>query len=335
MSTYRHALPQLCDRIFLTDGGIETTLIYQEGIELPHFAAFVLLDDDAGRAALRRYFEPYLRIARDAGLGIVLESATWRASRDWGELLGYSRAALADLNGAAVELLAALRAEYATTDSPVVLSGCIGPRGDGYQPESLLTPTQAEDYHAEQIAAFRASDADLVTAITMTHTGEAIGIARAAQAHGLPSVVSFTVETDGRLPSGEPLGEAIATVDAQTGGAPAYYMINCAHPTHLDTTLTAGEGWTGRVRGLRANASTMSHAELDAAESLDTGDIEDLGARYAALRAQLPQLSVLGGCCGTDARHIDAILRHCTRAGTHGRGRDTTGSRTRAALIDC
>jgi S-methylmethionine-dependent homocysteine/selenocysteine methylase len=335
MSTYRHALPQLSDRVFLTDGGIETTLIYHEGLELPHFAAFVLLDDDTGRAALRRYFEPYLRIARDAGLGIVLESATWRASRDWGELLGYSRAALADLNGAAVELLAALRAEYATTESPVVLSGCVGPRGDGYQPESLLTPTQAEDYHAEQIAAFRASDADLVTAITMTHTGEAIGIARAAQAHGLPSVVSFTVETDGRLPSGEPLGEAIATVDAQTGGAPAYYMINCAHPTHLDTTLTAGEGWTGRVRGLRANASTMSHAELDAAESLDTGDIEDLGARYAALRAQLPQLSVLGGCCGTDARHIDAIRRHCTVAGPHRRGRGTAGSRTRAALIDC
>ena len=187
----------------------------------------------------------------------------------------------------------------------------------------------------EQIAAFRASDADLVTAITMTHTGEAIGIARAAQAHGLPSVVSFTVETDGRLPSGEPLGKAIATVDAQTGGAPAYYMVNCAHPTHVDTTLTTGAGWNGRVRGLRANASTMSHAELDAAESLDTGDIEDLGARYAALRAELPQLSVLGGCCGTDARHIDAIRRHCTRGGTYGRGRDTTGSPTRAALIDC
>jgi homocysteine S-methyltransferase len=312
MSTYRHVLPQLSDRIFLTDGGIETTLIYQQGMELPYFAAFVLLDDEAGRAALRRYFEPYLGIARDAGLGLVLESATWRANRDWGDLLGYSREALAEVNRAAVELLARLRAEYATAESPVVVSGCIGPRGDGYQPDSLMTAEQAEDYHAEQIAAFRATTADQVSAITMTHTGEAIGIARAAQAHGLPSVISFTVETDGRLPSGETLGEAITTVDAATGGAPAYYMVNCAHPAHVDKTLILGEGWNARVRGLRANASTMSHAELDAAESLDIGDIEDFGARYAALRAELPHLTVLGGCCGSDARHIDAIRRHCT-----------------------
>jgi S-methylmethionine-dependent homocysteine/selenocysteine methylase len=227
-------------------------------------------------------------------------------------LLGYTGQALADANRQAVEMLVQLRAEYATTDSPIVISGCLGPRGDGYQPDALLTASEAEDYHAEQIATFRTTDADLVTAITMTHTGEAIGIARAAQAHGMPSVISFTVETDGTLPSGETLQEAIMTVDAETGSAPAYYMINCAHPTHVDKTLIAGEGWNERVRGLRANASTMSHAELDATESLDVGDIEDLGARYAALREQLPQLTVLGGCCGTDARHIDAIRRHCT-----------------------
>jgi S-methylmethionine-dependent homocysteine/selenocysteine methylase len=312
MSAYRHALPQLSDRIFLTDGGIETSLIYDQGMELPHFAAFVLLDDEAGRAALRRYFQPYLSIARDAGLGLVLESATCRANRDWGERLGYSRNALADVNRAAVELLGKLRGEYATADSPVVLSGCIGPRDDGYQPESLMTASQAEEYHTEQVATFQVTDADLVTAITMTHTGEAIGIARASQAHGLPSVISFTVETDGRLPSGETLEEAIKTVDAETASAPAYYMVNCAHPSHVDATLIAGESWNARVRGLRANASTMSHAELDVAEELDTGDIEDLGARYAALREKLPRLTVLGGCCGTDARHIDAIRRHCT-----------------------
>ena len=311
MSTYRQALPQLSDRIFLTDGGIETTLIYHQGMELPQFAAFVLLDDDAGRAALRRYFEPYLSLARDAGLGIVLESATWRASGDWGDLLGYSREALADVNRGAVELLAELRAEYATVNSPVVLSGCLGPRGDGYQPGSLLSPAEAEDYHAEQVATFAETDADLVTAITMTHVGEAVGIARAAQAHELPSVISFTVETDGRLPSGESLGAAIDAVDTETGGAPAYYMVNCAHPTHLDATLLDGEPWTARVRGLRANASTASHAELDAAEDLDIGDIEDLGARYARLHDALPRLTVLGGCCGTDARHIDAIRRAC------------------------
>jgi S-methylmethionine-dependent homocysteine/selenocysteine methylase len=311
MSIYRHALPQLSEGITLTDGGIETTLIYHDGIELPSFAAFVLLDDDAGRAALIRYFASYLSLAREAGLTLVLESPTWRASRDWGRLLGYTSEALAEANRQAVELLAQLRSEFATADSPVVISGCLGPRGDGYQPDALLTAVEAEDYHGEQIATFRTTDADLVTAITMTHTGEAIGISRAAQAHGIPSVISFTVETDGRLPSGETLGEAITTVDAQTGSAPAYYMVNCAHPTHVDKTLIAGQGWNARVRGLRANASTMSHAELDTAESLDVGDIDDLAARYAALHEQLPQLTVLGGCCGTDTRHIDAIRRHC------------------------
>jgi homocysteine S-methyltransferase len=311
MPTYRDALPQLSDRIFLTDGGAETTLIYHQGLELPHFAAFVLLDDDAGRTELRRYFAPYLALARDAGIGIVLETPTWRASRDWVALLGRSPQAVVDLNRAAVALLAELRAEYATPQAPVVLSGCVGPRGDGYRPEALMTAAEAEDYHGEQIAAFATTEADLVSAITMTHIGEAVGFARAARAHGLPGVVSFTVETDGRLPSGETLGEAIATVDAETGSAPAYYMVNCAHPTHVDKTLVAGTGWNGRVRGLRANASTMSHAELDVAETLDVGDVEDLGARYAALRVELPQLTVLGGCCGTDVRHVDAIRRHC------------------------
>jgi homocysteine S-methyltransferase len=305
-------LPQLTGEVFLADGGIETTLIYHQGLQLPEFAAFVLLDDEHGREELRRYFRPYLDLAADADLGIVLETATWRASRDWGRALGYSAEALAAANRAAVELVEELRADHSALRTPVVISGCIGPRGDGYAPETLMTPEEAEAYHSEQIDTFAETAADLVTAITMTHTGEAIGVARAAAAHDLPSVISFTVETDGRLPSGEQLGEAVRTVDEATGGAPAYYMVNCAHPTHFDTTLLAGEGWNDRVRGVRANASAMSHDELDAADSLDIGDIGDFGARYAALRRQLPQLSVLGGCCGTDTRHIDAVRRAVT-----------------------
>jgi S-methylmethionine-dependent homocysteine/selenocysteine methylase len=174
-----------------------------------------------------------------------------------------------------------------------------------------MTPEEAEAYHAEQISVFADSEADLVTAITMTHTGEAVGIVKAAQAHGLPCVVSFTVETDGRLPSGESLVAAIQTVDAATDAAPAYYMVNCAHPTHVAPALLSAEPWTTRLRGLRANASTRSHAELDVADDLDIGDINDLGARYAELRRELPQLSVLGGCCGTDARHVEAISKAC------------------------
>ena len=311
MPAYRHDLPQLSESVFLTDGGIETSLIYHDGMELPDFAAFALLTHEVGRDALRRYFEPYLAIARDARVGIVLETPTWRASSDWGGRLGYDSEALADVNAAAVGQLVELRDVWATASTPVVISGCVGPRGDGYQPDSLMSPDRAEAYHAEQIQAFRTTEADLVTAITMTHTGEATGFVRAAQAAGLPSVVSFTVETDGRLPSGEGLADAIAAVDEATDGAPAYYMVNCAHPTHVDHTLRRLGRQAGRVRGLRANASELSHAELDEAETLDTGDPVDLADRYADLRRALPALTVLGGCCGTDARHIEAIAKTC------------------------
>ena len=310
--TDRPALPQLNGTVFLTDGGIETSLIYHQGIDLPEFAAFVLLEDEAGREALRTYFRPYAEIAADAGLGLVLETPTWRANPDWATGLGYSAERLAAANRAAVDLVEELRPTYAAPQSPIVVSGCLGPRSDGYAPESLMGADEAAEYHSRQIATFAETSVDLVTAITMTHTGEAIGVARAAAAHGLPSVISFTVETDGRLPSGEDLGQAVQAVDEATGGAPTYYMVNCAHPTHVDTTLLEGEGWNHRVRGLRANASTMSHEELDAAESLDIGDIADFGARNAALHAQLPQINVLGGCCGTDARHIDAVRRAVT-----------------------
>jgi homocysteine S-methyltransferase len=224
-------------------------------------------------------------------------------------VLGWSADRVAAANRDAVQLVEEFRRDDASEQAPVVVSGCVGPRGDGYAPESLMSPDEAEEYHTDQIGAFADTSVDLVTAITMTHTGEAIGVARAAAAHDLPSVISFTVETDGRLPSGEELGDAIRTVDEATGSAPAYYMVNCAHPTHVDSTLLAGDGWNHRVRGLRANASRMSHEELDRAETLDIGDIEAFGVLSADLHRQLPQLSVLGGCCGTDARHIDAVRR--------------------------
>jgi homocysteine S-methyltransferase len=310
MSAHRTALPQLADRVFLADGGIETSLIFHDGLDLPDFAAFVLLADEPGRAALRRYYRPYLELAAEAGRGVVLETATWRASSDWGERLGYDAAALAQANRDAVDLLVDLRRQHPSS-SPVVISGCVGPRGDGYRPDALMTPDQAQAYHGQQVEVLANTAVDLVTAVTMTHTGEAIGFVRAAAAAGVPSVVSFTVETDGRLPSGETLREAVTAVDEATGSAAAYFMVNCMHPTHLDDSLVRGDGWQGRVRGIRANASTLSHAELDEAETLDVGDPADLGARYAALRRALPQLTVLGGCCGTDVRHVRAISDAC------------------------
>jgi homocysteine S-methyltransferase len=311
MATDRHPLPQLGGGLFLTDGGIETCLIYHEGLDLPLFAAFDLLKDDAGTDTLRRYFRCYFEVARRAGTGFVFESPTWRASRDWGERLGYSAASLAAANRSAMALGGELRREIGNVIT--VLSGCVGPRGDGYRPEALMTGKEAHAYHAQQIEALAEGGAEMVTAITMTHAGEAVGIARAATVAGLPVAISFTVETDGSLPSGQALAEAIADVDAATDGAPAYYMVNCAHPTHFADKLTGGGAWTGRIRGLRANASRCSHAELDAATELDDGDPEEFGAQYAELRRLLPQLAVLGGCCGTDHRHVAAIARACGR----------------------
>jgi homocysteine S-methyltransferase len=311
MPKYRAELPQLGERVFLTDGGLETDLIFHYGMDLPLFASFALLDDEDGRAALRRYFEGYIDIARRSGVGLVLETPTWRASADWGDQLGYSADALAAANGAAVDLLTALRGEHETPETPIIISGNIGPRGDGYAPDTLQSPDEAQAYHSAQIETFADTEADLVTALTMTHTGEAIGVVRAAIEHGMPCGISFTVETDGVLPSGESLADAIRVVDDATGTAPSFYMVNCAHPTHLDAVLRAGDGQFSRVRGLRANASTLSHDELDAAEELDEGDADDLAARYVQLRADMPQLTLLGGCCGTDAHHIDAIARAC------------------------
>lgn len=312
MTTHdRATLPQLEGDLFLTDGGIETVLIFQMGVELRSFAAFELLSDEHGRRTLREYFEPFLAIAGERGTGFVLETPTWRASPRWASELGYDAAQLEAVNREAVALMDELRARHEQGAERVVISGCIGPQDDGYRPRSLLSADAARDYHALQVETFADTAADMVSALTMTYPDEAIGIAGAASEAGIPCAISFTVETDGRLPNGQDLGEAIEQVDQATGGSPAYFQINCAHPTHFEDTIAAGGPWLERVRGLRANASMRSHAELDEAADLDDGDPHDLGARYAQLRSSMPWLNVLGGCCGTDARHLRAIGDAC------------------------
>ncbi len=314
--TGRALLPQLDGGLFLTDGGLETTLIFQRGIELPLFAAFKLVGDEEGERILREYYESYLVLAADHQAGFLLETPTWRASPRWATELGYSPEQLDGLNRRSIELLLELRDSHAPrVAGPIVISGVVGPQDDGYNPSVLLSAAEAELYHATQIASFAATDAELVSAVTMTYAEEAIGITRAAAAAGLPAVISLTLETDGRLPSGQPLGEAIERIDAETDAGPAYFMINCAHPTHFDSVLDPEAPWAARILGVRANASTMSHAELDQAEELDAGDPEDLGARYVALAEKLPNLTVLGGCCGTDDRHVAAIGAAWRRAG--------------------
>ncbi len=312
MAKYRQALPQMRDGFFLTDGGIETTLIFLEGQDLPYFAAFHLLSSPGGEGALQKYFRTYAQLAQKHHCGLLLETATWRASADWGDKLGYSREALAQATRKSVRLLEEIRKEFETPATPIVISGCVGPRGDGYVPGEKMSEKQAEDYHAVQIGTFASTAADLATAITMNYTEEAIGLARAARNAALPVVISFTLETDGKLPTGQPLGEAIEQVDDATSAYPAYYMINCAHPSHFSSALSQDEPWKRRIRGLRANASTMSHAELNDAPSLDIGNPVALAQDYAGLKRQsLKFLNVFGGCCGTDHRHVEQIALAC------------------------
>jgi S-methylmethionine-dependent homocysteine/selenocysteine methylase len=297
-------LIQLSAPLTVTDGGLETTLVFHQGIDLTDFAAFPLLDTEVGRAALADYYQPYLDLARRLGAPVLVDTPTWRANLDWGARLSYDAIRLAAVNRRAVEFVRQL-----ATGLPVeqVVNGVIGPRGDGYVIGETMSASEAAAYHGLQARAFAEAGAAMMTAVTMTYVDEAIGVARAAGSVGLPVVISFTVETDGALPSGEPLGDAIARVDNDTDGAPAYYMINCAHPAHFAEQLTTGADWLARVKAIRANASRCSHAQLDEATELDRGDVADLAAWYGRLDAILPDLRVVGGCCGTDHEHVAAI----------------------------
>ena len=311
MAKYRNKLPQLSNGIFLTDGGIETTLIFHEGLELPDFAAFHLLRDKEGYEALRKYFRTYAALARNYEVGFILESPTWRANLDWGMNLDYSEKELADVNRKAIDLLKEIRNEFEDEKTKMVISGCIGPRGDGYNPTNVMSAEEARQYHTAQISIFSETDADMVTAITMNYVDEAIGITKAAKSIGMPVAISFTVETDGKLPTGQTLKDAIESVDEATSNTPAYYMINCAHPAHFESVLIADEPWLERIRGIKANASTKSHAELNDSEELDEGNPVELGRQHRELLSKLKNLNVLGGCCGTDHRHVEEICKAC------------------------
>ncbi len=299
-------LPHLTGRPFITDGGMETDLIFHGGLELPHFAAFVLMEDERGLAALRQYYRRYVAIAQAHEVGLILDTPTWRANHDWGARLGYSPERLVGVNRRAVAFVREM-SDASGEDPAILVSGCVGPRGDGFRADRQMSAVESAEYHATQVGTFAESRADMVTALTLTYADEAIGIAQAAAAADIPLVISFTVETDGRLPSGQSLRCAIERVDDETSGAVAYFMINCAHPTHFAGALAESESWVDRIRGVRANASAKSHAELDESDQLDEGDPLALAGDYRQMTSRLPKLTVLGGCCGTDHRHIGAI----------------------------
>ena len=311
MAKYREDLPQIEGGIFLTDGGLETTLIFNEGLNLPEFAAFDLLKNDEGREKLNQYFSGYAEIARKNKIGFILESPTWRASSIWGEKLGYSNKNLKDFNHKAIELLQEVRGKFENEETQIVISGCIGPMSDNYDPKILVSEDEAQGYHSQQIASFAETEADMISAFTMSNVTEAIGVTRAAVEAKMPVVISFAVEPDGKLPSGVTLQDAIKKVDDATDEAPAYYMINCAHSLHFNRVLVQNNRYIQRIRGIRAHSSNKSRAELKAAKEADYGNPNEIGYHYYELTLKLYQLNVFGGCCGTNLNHAKAICKSC------------------------
>jgi homocysteine S-methyltransferase len=310
MQTRTETLHQVMgDALWLTDGGLETVMVFLEGLDLPQFASFPLLDSVAGRAALTRYYTAFLDEAAAQKAGFVLDTATWRASHGWGDVMGLDAGAIDAANEQAVALVKSLRADRHAPGQGILINGVVGPHGDAYAPDQTLTAEAAQAYHQRQIEVLAAAGVDLISAMTISSCGEAIGIARAAQAVDQPVALSFTLETDGRLISGMTLEEAIRRTEDATDGAPIWYGINCAHPDHFQHILTGD--WVGRIGSVRANASRRSHAELDEATVLDDGDAEGLAQDYTRLAQVLPGLRVVGGCCGTDLRHVAAIGRRC------------------------
>jgi len=314
MGITKQQLPQLADKICITDGGMETDLVFHHQLDLPEFAAYDLLRHQQGYETLSDYYKTYAELAQRYRLGLILETVTWRANADWGAKIGDSPQDLERFNLQSVKLIEDIREEYGDGDTPIVISGCLGPRGDGYTPSQKMTVLQAQDYHSTQIATFAKSNADMIAALTLNYVEEAIGISLAAQEYGLPVCISFTVETDGKLPTGDTLEQAIHAVDLATNHGPAYYMINCAHPTHFSHLFITQDSWLNRVKGLRGNASCLSHAELNESEALDEGNPTQFGAELTDLKSISPHLTVLGGCCGTDYRHIEQICKNLTYA---------------------
>ncbi|MGJ8530875.1 MAG: homocysteine S-methyltransferase family protein [Alphaproteobacteria bacterium] len=310
-----NALAKLTDKnhpMFLTDAGLETWLVFNRGIELRDFAAFELIHSEAGKAALVDYWNEFLELAQSQNRGFILDTPTWRASPDWCQKLGFDLHEMEEINHDATAFMHRLKDKHPIS-TPLVINGMVGPRGDGYLPGRLMSVNAARAYHSAQITALAKAGVDMISALTMNNIAEAIGIAMAAKNANIPCVISYTVETDGRLPTEQSLADAIRQTDAATDNYPLYYMVNCAHPDHFRDAVRKDAEWLQRICGIRANASRMSHAELDKAEELDEGNPQELGSLHRELFRLLPNMRVLGGCCGTDHRHVACIANHIPR----------------------
>lgn len=291
----------------LTDGGLETDIIFNHGISLPHFASFPMIENPHHREILKSYYRDYLEVAKKNKTGFILESPTWRANPEWGYKLGYNLEDLKNVYKQSISILRDLKDEYESIDTPVFISGQIGPKGDGYIATDMMNFEEAKTYHSNQIKTFKNEGVDTITAQTLTYLNEALGIVLQAQECQIPVIISFTVELNGKLPSGDSLNDVITEIDSITNNYPMYYMINCAHPSHFIHQLETDDNWRLRIKGVRSNASCKSHAELNDSVELDAGNKEELSDWHLKLKSLLPNLTVYGGCCGTDVSHVESI----------------------------
>lgn len=293
-------------RHYLTEGGFETEVLYKWGFELPQFAVFPLLEDATARQVMLDIYRRILDVARKHDVIPLLGSFDYRASADWGALLGYDQASLDDAVEYGITLLRDLVRAHAPELPEAYVAGYIGPRGDAYGRDDTITANEAEDYHTPQLLAQKRAKADLVWAMTFNSVPEAIGVVRAARAARMPLAVSFSLDSRSRLSTGPTVAAAIAEVDAATNGGPDFYTLNCSHPIEFEPALVPGD-WTRRLRGIRPNAAKMDKIALCKLGHLEDGDPVELGQQMSGLLDRYPHFDIWGGCCGTDHRHADQI----------------------------
>lgn len=296
-------------RFYLSEGGTETELMYKYGFELPQFALYPLLNNHDATSTMRGMFRSYLDVVARNEMNALMGGLDYRASPDWGKLLGYSPAGLAEANHQSIDFLRELAAEYVSDINEILIQGLIGPRGDAYERNTKITVNEAEDYHSVQLNTLKDANVDLALAITFNNVPESIGVARAAVKLGVPLAISLTLDTHSRLNSGPSLEEAITRIDAETGQSPEFYLINCSHPLEYEPAITPGN-WINRIRGVRPNASKMDKISLCKIGHLEDGDPEELGNLCGGLARRYPHMDIWGGCCGTWDTHIHEIAKN-------------------------
>ena len=305
--------PRLKDKIYLTEGGTETEILYKWGYALPEFAMFPLLDNPEADAVIRDMYRRYFDVAAEHNTGMLVLGHDYRASPDWGAKLGYSPEGLAEMERRTVRFLDEIRAEYSAKVTDAYIAGCIGPRGDAYGTGAEIGENEAEDYHSVQLPTLRETPADMAIAVTFNNIPEAVGVIRAAEGIGLPIGVSLTLTTESRLRSGPTLRKAVETIDERTNGAAAWFGTNCSHPLEFEPALADEGPWIERLRYMRPNAVKMEKLALCKLGHLEDGDPVELGHQMGDLARRYPQMDLLGGCCGTDERHLDEIATNAQK----------------------